>query len=128
MASEDITIEVADAQSTDKGRLDDSVLKLGEELLDIPSVGSVRPSLSVPDERAKSGAAQIVGSLLVTISVSTPSLTVLFKFLREWLKRNEGKKVTLKRKGEVIEIAGLSEDSIKELLSRWDPPADQREP
>jgi hypothetical protein len=128
MASDEVTIEVTDDQSSDKARLDDSVLQLREQLLDIPHVGSVRSSLSVPEESAKSSSAYIVGSLVVTMSVSASSFTVLFKFLREWLKRNEGKKVTLTRKGEVIEIAGLSESSIKELLSRWDLSADQRKP
>jgi hypothetical protein len=128
MASDEVTIEVTDDQSADKARLDNSVLQLREQLLDIPYIGSVRSPLGVPDESAKSSSAHIVGSLLVTISVSASSFTVLFKFLREWLKRNEGKRVTLKRKGEVIEIAGLSENSIKELLSRWDLPADQPKP
>src|SRR6266404_6915760 len=114
-----VSINVMDARSDDKSRLDESVLALRRELLDIPDVASVQPSRGIPEERAKSGSAQIVGSLLVTMS-STTSLTVLLRFLREWLKRNEGKKVTLNRKGEVIEIAGLSEGSIKELLSRWD--------
>jgi len=127
MAYETVTIDVADTKSADKSRLDESVLALRRELLDIPGVGSVQPSPGVPEERAKSGTAQIVGSLLVTMS-STTSLTVLLKFLREWLKRNEGKKVTLNRNGEVFEIAGLSEGSIKELLSRWDPSAGQHGP
>jgi hypothetical protein len=122
-----VSINVMDARSDDKSRLDESVLALRRELLDIPDVASVQPSRGILEERAKSGSAQIVGSLLVTIS-STTSLTVLLRFLREWLKRNEGKKVTLNRKGEVIEIAGLSEGSIKELLSRWDISVGQHEP
>ncbi len=122
-----VSINVMDARSDDKSRLDESVLALRRELLDIPDVASVQPSRGIPEERAKSGSAQIVGSLLVTMS-STTSLTVLLRFLREWLKRNEGKKVTLNRKGEVIEIAGLSEGSIKELLSRWDISVGQHEP
>lgn len=127
MAFETLTIDVTDDRSTDDNRLNESVLALRRELLDIPDVRSVKPSPSALEERAKSGSAQIVGSLLLTMSISTPSLTVLLKFLREWLKRNEGKRVTLKRKGEVIEIAGLSEGSIKELLSRLDPQTDQHD-
>lgn len=102
MAFETLTIDVTDDRLTGD-RLDESVLQLRQELLDFPHVRSVKPSLSASEERTKSGSAQIVGSLLLTMSISTSSLTVLLKFLRDWLKRNEGKKVTLKRKGESIE-------------------------
>jgi hypothetical protein len=124
MTSEILTIDVTDDRSTDKNRLDESALALRRELLDIPDVRSVEPSTGVPKEGAKSGSAQIAGSLLVTMSISGTSLTVLVRFLRDWLKRNDGKKVTVTRNGESVEITGLSEDSIKEVMSRWGPSAD----
>jgi hypothetical protein len=128
MESEALTIQVTDERSVDAGRLDESLLALRQELLEMRDVRSVNPSPAAPQQHAKSGSGQLVGSLLVTLSLSAPSLTILLKFLHEWLKRNEGKRVRLKHQGELIEIEGLSERSIKELLDRWETSADHHEP
>jgi Effector Associated Constant Component 1 len=123
MEAETVTISVSDDRSSDESRLDESVLALRRELSDVPGVRSVTPRATLPGERARSASAHIVGSLLVSMSISAPSVTFLIRFLHEWLRRNDGKRITVTRDGHTIDLAGLSDETIKEILSRWDLPA-----
>lgn len=118
MTAQRLRIDLTDDRSHDPGGLDAATIELRRELIDIPAVHQAEAADGEPVADAKSGYAEVVGSLVVTLSVSAHTLRQLRGFFHEWLRRNDGKHLRLESNGKTIDITGLSASEIEAELSR----------
>lgn len=120
MNADIIELRITDDRSQNAERLNETVLALRKELLGLQSVRSAEQAKDPSKEGAKSGVAIIVGTLLVSIRYSAPALQEVRGFLNDWLRRNDGKRVTLKIKNKSIDITGMSEKEVERLIASAD--------
>jgi hypothetical protein len=114
----EVTLLLTDECSTDPEDLEASVLTLRQEVLAISGIHDLVPRNAVIVPLSKSGAAGIIGSILIAVPASMPVLRELRIVLHDWLHRNDGKHVRLEIAGVVVDAKGLSDDALQELISR----------
>ena len=59
------------------------------------------------------------GSLLVTLVTSSGVIPSLIGTVQSWLKRDEGRSVTLEIGGDKLQVTGISSDEQRELINTW---------
>ena len=72
---------------------------------------------SQPPQGAKGGVAVTIATLLVSLRYSAPALREMRGFFNDWLRRNDGKKITYKVNGKSIDFLGLPEKAIEQLIN-----------
>lgn len=118
MATREVTLVIADDSSYDPELLEASVLSLREEILTIAGIQDLMPQSVVTPARSKGGADGLVGTLVIAVPASIPVLRELRMLLRDWLHRNDGKKVRLEIGGTILDATGLSDDALEKLVIR----------
>ena len=68
---------------------------------------------------AKTGNVISWETLLITLATSGGVISTFVNFLLGWIKRNEGRSVTLELNGNKLEVTGLSQSEQKELIEVW---------
>ena len=58
-------------------------------------------------------------TLIITLAASGSVISTLINFILGWVKRNEGRGVTLELNGNKLEVTGLSANEQKELVEIW---------
>ena len=58
-------------------------------------------------------------TLIVTLAASGGIITTIINFILAWVKRNEGRSVTLELNGNKLEVTGLSSNEQKVLIETW---------
>ena len=58
-------------------------------------------------------------TLIITLAASGGIISTLINFILGWVKRNEGRGVTLELNGNKLEVTGLSASEQKELIETW---------
>jgi Effector Associated Constant Component 1 len=59
------------------------------------------------------------GSLLVTLATSSGAIPALVGTVQSWLKRHEGRSVTLEIGGDKLQVTGVTSDQQSELINAW---------
>lgn len=103
-------------RDADPDELDRATRRLRSELQELP----IESASLVPADRpvgAKAGDAVTLGAL--AISLAPVVMPAFVEFLKSWMARKDGRTVSLKRKGIVIEIkAPLSAAAIARLVDQ----------
>lgn len=116
MATREVTVLISDEYSSDSDLLQTSVLSLREELLEIDGIYDLTPRGINAPAHSKSGAAALVGALTLAVPASMPVLREFRMMLRDWLHRNDGKHARLEVDGRIVDVTGLSDDTLEKLV------------
>ena len=99
------------------------IAKLSKQLriellkLNVKDVDYLREENSA--EGAKTGNVISWEILVITLAASGGVITTFINFILGWVKRNEGRTVTLELNGNKLEVTGLSISEQKELIDVW---------
>jgi len=118
---DDITLQVT--LNKDEHETDSDIAKLSQQLrsellkLNIENVDYQRKENLV--NGTKAGDIISWETLIITLAASGGVISTLINFILGWVKRNEGRGVTLELNGNKLEVTGLSANEQKELIETW---------
>ena|ERR1700722_2930284 len=117
MTLQRVTVSITDDRLSDTESIYTSTLSLRQELLEIDGIRDLVPSASDVNPQAKSGFATLIGVLSISVPATLPVLREFRMLLRDWLHRNDGKRIAIEVNGTKIDANGLSDAEFLELLS-----------
>lgn len=100
--------------------LEELTHRLGNELkeLDVEKV-EVAKSGKAPEGTKGIPDVPVWGSLLVTLATSSRVIPALVGTVQSWLKRDEGRSVTLEIGGDKLQVTRISSEQQHELIDTW---------
>jgi hypothetical protein len=112
-----LRIEISGDLDTDADELDQSLLRLRDELLelDVDAVDRIAGSTAPPGAK---GSAELAGTLAVTLSNSAV-LVALVRVLQSWIGRGKGRRVAMRLGDDIIEVSETSAEQQAKLIESW---------
>lgn len=115
-----LSLKINSLPEDDEMHLEELTHRLRTELeeLDVEKV-EVAKSGKAP-EGTKSGVdIPAWGSLLVTLATSSGVIPSLVGTVQSWLKRDEGRSITLEIGGDKLQVTGISSEQQRRLINTW---------
>lgn len=102
----------------DGEELDEETNRLRQALLELDVENVVETPGTAPDG-AKVGEAVTLGTLLVSLLVSSNALGTLVDTVQWWLAGSRARSVKLELDGDVLEVSSVSRRQQRELIDLW---------
>lgn len=109
-----VSLAVGRDEETDLAELYDETYSLQQEILQLDIEDAVRASGGAVPPGAKGGAVDAT-ELIVTLATSGV-LTALLATVQAWIRRDEHREVTLRLGDVSVDVKGLGEDGLRDVL------------
>ncbi len=115
-----LTLKINPLPDDDEEHLEQLSIQLSDELneLDIERV-EVVDSGKAPEGTKGIPDVPVWGSLLVSLVTSSGVIPSVVGTVQSWLKRDEGRSVTMEIRGDKLQVTGISSEQQRELINTW---------
>jgi hypothetical protein len=114
-----LELSVDAGPGADDDELERLARSLRAELLEL-DLDSVEPAAAGPaPDDARAVEALMLGALVVRLSHDSEALTSLVRTVRGWLGAHADRRVRIELDGDVIELAGPSDEERQRLVDAW---------
>jgi hypothetical protein len=114
-----LELSVDAGAGVDDDELERLARSLRAELLEL-DVDSVEPAATGPaPDGARAVEALMIGALVVRLARDSEALSSLVHTVRGWLGAHADRRVRIELDGDVLELAGASDDERQRLVDAW---------